>query len=347
MPPQGNLPRNSMARFENKFSWSFTRDRLYKRCPRAYYYQYYGSWNGWEATAPAETRKIYFLKNLTGIHPWKGQVVEWVIQDLIDLIVRREMRRLPSTADLHRQAALKLKREWRSSLDNLSHLKGKAFRLAEHYYSEVHGEPSPEPTAIRIQEEVRACLTHFRDGGFLEMFRKLRTTDWVHQQKNGEFSAKTFELGGVPVWASPDLAVRDATGVVVYDWKAGRYRSDNEPLQLACYALYIQDQHRVLATAIRTMVVALRDAGPWVAEEVIQDNIDQTRGFVEASVATLRSALADPDQNVAVIDDFPMNASDRTCPTCNFREICRGWQEVKGALAVEYDPDVDEWSPEE
>ena len=39
-----------------EFSWSQTRRSTFRDCPRMYYWQYYGSWKGWEDDAPEEAR---------------------------------------------------------------------------------------------------------------------------------------------------------------------------------------------------------------------------------------------------------------------------------------------------
>ena len=36
-----------MSELKNEFSWSKTRDEVFKTCPRQYWFAYYGYWNGW------------------------------------------------------------------------------------------------------------------------------------------------------------------------------------------------------------------------------------------------------------------------------------------------------------
>jgi hypothetical protein len=36
-----------MTELKNEFSWSKTRDEVFKTCPRQYWFSYYGYWNGW------------------------------------------------------------------------------------------------------------------------------------------------------------------------------------------------------------------------------------------------------------------------------------------------------------
>ena len=52
-----------MGTLVNELSWSVSRNSLFSECRRAYYYNYYGSWGGWEANTSATTRKFYILKS--------------------------------------------------------------------------------------------------------------------------------------------------------------------------------------------------------------------------------------------------------------------------------------------
>jgi hypothetical protein len=41
-----------MAEFKNEFSWSKTRDEVFKACPHQYWFAYHGYWNGWLERRP-------------------------------------------------------------------------------------------------------------------------------------------------------------------------------------------------------------------------------------------------------------------------------------------------------
>ncbi|NOZ64350.1 MAG: hypothetical protein GXO71_05370, partial [Caldiserica bacterium] len=47
-----------MKELVNEFSWSKSRDIIFRECPRKYYFNYYGSWGGWKFDAPERTRQI-------------------------------------------------------------------------------------------------------------------------------------------------------------------------------------------------------------------------------------------------------------------------------------------------
>jgi len=53
-----------MAVFKNEFSWSKTRDEIFKACPRQYWFAYYGFWNGWLKDAPERTRQTQSFNSI-------------------------------------------------------------------------------------------------------------------------------------------------------------------------------------------------------------------------------------------------------------------------------------------
>ncbi len=78
-----------MRKLENELSWSVSRDQLFKQCHRAYYYNYYGSWGGWERDASEETRKLYILKNIRTLAMWAGTIVHEVIAEALNRYARK------------------------------------------------------------------------------------------------------------------------------------------------------------------------------------------------------------------------------------------------------------------
>ena len=80
-----------MGKLQNIFSWSISRDRLFNDCRRAYYYNYYGAWGGWETGASEFCRKAYLLKNIQGIDAWVGDSVHKVIKSIIEGIMSGDL----------------------------------------------------------------------------------------------------------------------------------------------------------------------------------------------------------------------------------------------------------------
>lgn len=98
-----------------EWSWSFSRQQLFLSCQRRYYYNYYGSHNGWEFDAEPEAALAYRLKKLTNIYLVLGDAVHRVAQQMVPRVlagkgilaadlVEEEIRRV-------------LRRVWKSSRD--------------------------------------------------------------------------------------------------------------------------------------------------------------------------------------------------------------------------------------
>ncbi len=89
-----------MSTLVNEFSWSKSRNELFRKCLRQYYFQYYGSWGGWEIDAEPRIRRIYVLKQLQNRHIWAGNKVHDCIKRAL-----RNMRRgiRPKARDLFKR----------------------------------------------------------------------------------------------------------------------------------------------------------------------------------------------------------------------------------------------------
>ncbi|HEU5322827.1 MAG TPA: PD-(D/E)XK nuclease family protein, partial [Methylomirabilota bacterium] len=122
------MPRRPL---ERRFSWSVSRDRLFQRCPRAYWYQYYGSWGGWEAGASPEVRELYVLKHLQTRHQWVGAAVHATLEQV--LVALRDGRPL-SPADACRQLTFRMRGTFDASRRGRHWREPKAGGLVEHEY---------------------------------------------------------------------------------------------------------------------------------------------------------------------------------------------------------------------
>ena len=72
-----------MGTIKNEFSWSVSRDHTFRKCQKMYYFQYYGSWGGWEIDTDEKTRMIYILKQLQSRQMWAGNKVHESIARII------------------------------------------------------------------------------------------------------------------------------------------------------------------------------------------------------------------------------------------------------------------------
>src|SRR3989304_1800380 len=64
-----------VADLVNEFSWSRTRDNVFKGAPRRSYYRYYGAGGGGGPGAAPLVRRLYVLKQLGTRQMWAGRLV--------------------------------------------------------------------------------------------------------------------------------------------------------------------------------------------------------------------------------------------------------------------------------
>lgn len=295
-------------KLENRFSWSKSRHEKFDACLRQYYYQYYGSWGGWERDADPEVRELYLLKKLTNRHAWSGTAVhdaiKWVLSRLRD-------GGDPDPARVIETIRHGMRAQFCESRDGLYRHR-KAFGLREHEYEEkVTAEQWRE-----VWENVERCLEAFFRSRWPALARSLSREAWLPIDELG-----SFVHDGIPVYAAPDFAYRKDGGVVVVDWKTGKMREADRD-QVLGYALYARDAWDVPLERIECRVVYL----PEMEEVEVPVDAASIADFVqrmEESIRAMRARLADPEANVARIQDFPPTENSATCAHCAFRRPCR------------------------
>ena len=96
-----------------EFSWSPSRQRLLDDCPRAYFYRYYLSWNGWLDDPPADSREAYRLDKLTGFDALFGLEIDKRAREL-ERCARQGLAP-PALDEMERRTRKALNDAWRSS----------------------------------------------------------------------------------------------------------------------------------------------------------------------------------------------------------------------------------------
>jgi hypothetical protein len=301
-----------MPALRNEFSWSRSRDETFRACLRKYWFQYYGSWDGWRADAPEETRAIYVLKQLQTREMWAGSRVHQCIQVAI-----QNLRRGIPPLEVERAIDLTLqemRRDFAASRKKYYWSHPKATALFEHEYAVPVRDEEWKATA----DHVVRCLRSFYAS---EIWRRL--LDLPPGAILETESLSSFEQDGIRVIVVLDLALREDEGIRIWDWKTGRSRSEETRLQLACYALYAMRKWNVPAGAIETFEfnLASNEVIPYRSSSAeIAGALDVIRG----SARDMRLLLEgeDPGRNRAVRERFPLTEDLALCARCNFKRLC-------------------------
>lgn len=303
-----------MAKLANELTWSASRDNLFKRCRRAYYYQYYGSWGGWESDCSERTRKLYILKNLTTLPMWAGSITHEVVAQALKNYAQtgNEIR----AGALQARARMMLRSGWVDAVQRKWEQRPKKTNLFELYYG--NGKSLPQDDTERVKETVYGCLQAFASSAVLGEIVATPYANWKPVD-----TLASFQLEGLKVWVAVDFAYTDPEGKLrIVDWKTGKEKTDSLGVQLACYALYANEEWFAPLEGVRLFGVFLKENARVSEYPVHADTLVGARDYILGSSAEMRSLLTKVETNSAREDDFPCCESERTCRRCNFREVC-------------------------
>ena len=279
----------------NEFSWSVSRHQLFISCPKAYYYNHYGSWGGWEADADENTRKLYILKNIRPMVTWIGSIIHDLIKDTLTAYSRGESA-FPTADELKEKALQAMRSGWRDS-------------VRKHV-------PREETDAIK--ERVLECIDNFANSAIVKTIKSVPFLNWKPID-----TLDTFAIDDLKVWCAVDFAYTDADGVLhIIDWKTGSEKKDALRFQLACYALYALEKWYVPVEKIAPHGVFLYDGARVSDFSVDAALLVSAKDQILTSAQAMKAKLKDVANNVAEEEDFPCNPNEFNCRNCNFREVC-------------------------
>ncbi len=310
------MPRRPL---ERRFSWSVSRDRLFRACPRAYWYQYYGSWGGWEPGASPEVRELYVLKQLSTRRQWVGAAVHATLEQV--LVALRDGRPL-SPEEACRQLTFRMRGTFDGSRRGRYWREPKAGGLVEHEYR----LPVTDEEWRALHAGATRALAAAFELPLFDRLARLARRDWLAVEIRD-----AFEVDGVPVWCVPDLAFREEGQVVIVDWKTGAPEAPEAEaaarFQLACYGLYARARLGADPDRVRLGVAFL--AVPEYRESAIDEaGLAEAEATLRSSMAAMRACMTDPAADLAHMADFPKHEAADRCVVCPFRRPCQGGGQV-------------------
>jgi hypothetical protein len=301
------------------FSWSESKDRLLRNCPRAYALKTYTAWNGWLPGAPEAARRAWTLSKLITL----PQAVGETIHRLARLCVRRAVGRLPlpSMDELHRRGRTALNdlvHCSRTHQQEFAHRPNAVPMLAEIFYD---GTLSGEAIA-RAKASLSACLIALAR---CEILDELRECDPAAVRPVEALECFTIE--GIVVYGAPDVAyvthLDNAPLWNIVDWKTGRF--DGVVDQLAVYALLLR--HGLLfgphpTLGYRATVAALGVGGAITHVALSAADLEDARHRILKSADVMRAYLIDRAANRPASLEVFQPRPGRRCRDCVFRGMC-------------------------
>lgn len=298
-----------MGEIRCELSWSPSRAKTFESCRRQYYYQYYGSWRGWEAQADPLPRLLYRLKQMKSLDVFTGIVVHDLIAEWFAASRKGEIQ---DYAALEARARQRFDRAWRESLSGAWQRDPKRVaRFVEHHYAE---EVSPARAGV-VWLKVQSALRAFFDMPELEPIRASKPATWLAVE-----SLDTFQVADTKVYAVPDFAFRHDGVMWILDWKTGKPRAEDER-QIKVYALYARDKWNARAADLRLSLVYLPQSS---IKDVSADDAEliHMQGDIAHGIELLNDVHFDPDRTKVELKHFPPHGAPRECRYCVFKEAC-------------------------
>ncbi|MCP4651824.1 MAG: PD-(D/E)XK nuclease family protein [Candidatus Omnitrophica bacterium] len=297
-----------MGKLKNVLTWSFSRGRLFNECRRAYYYQYYASWGGWERNSDELARKAYILKNVRNMDAWIGDIVHQAIKWILRTMLNGEGVTLDQARNTIKHQLVKTWEQSRSSAWE-KNIKNN-LNLLEHYYKR---EPTREELSRRIRKAVES-IYNFYNSGLIDNFSKLEKENFLTIDE-----LDSFNFEGVKTFAIPDLAIK-TNKYCLYDWKTGK-PSEKDVLQLSCYVLYAVSKWGLDPEDVNIIPIYLTQKG-FSTDAVMPVNIDIVKTHIRGSLAEMRAVLLDVKNNKIDAKLCPKAEDSWRCKNCKFQEIC-------------------------
>ena len=305
-------------RIQHELSWSASRAGTLQECRRSYYWDYYGSWLGWNKRSEPPRRQAWLLKKMTRMPMLAGSIAHDAIQRWFEQ--RRDEGSTPEPAAFVEQAVEELRGHYRDSRDGRwQERPAKITHLAEHHYEEPQIDEATGEAGrygAIYADRIRDSLAAFLEMPELEGVRTCDPSSWLSCE-----DMSTFDVEGVKVYAVPDFAYRDDDGVVhIWDWKTGSPR-DADAFQLEVYAGYARDFWGADPDRVVGYDAYLKDR---IVTEVRpgRAGLDQAYARILASIAEMRELHFNADETAGDPADFPMTDDPRSCSRCNYRELC-------------------------
>jgi len=297
-----------------EFSWSNSRDRLLRQCPRAYFYRYYLSWNGWLREATEQSRLAYRLSKLTSLDALLGQEIDKRAREIERAL--RAGHSVPPLEMLEQRTRAGLRRAWRSSKERRRDFESrpKGVTMIRHLYLDEDGEAE----VARVEAKIVPCLENL-----------LAVPHWERLAECGEEGqvsipdfAHTY-MGDIKVYGALDLAYVHQGTLHVIDWKSGR-QQDSDEFQVLISAWVLTHENENLKRHSLEGHLHYLSLGIYRAVQFPDDLASEVEAGVLERASAMQSFLFDPRANKPLeISEFPRHES-ALCSSCNFAPLCEG-----------------------
>jgi hypothetical protein len=312
------------ARFR---SWSFSRENMFRTCPRQYFYEYFP--HGEE-----NATVLGFLKNTTTLALLVGTITHDMVGNALRLYKARRI-----VKNNLRDAALVLFDDAVGASASAAEKvrEGNSVRIGRRVLLEHLAGPPNRVSEALARESLLSYLEAIENSSAWKFLRTTDTSKWkdvasgTDPKESVEASLKIgFQSGfSLRVYTAFDLAFRHEGEFIIVDWKTGVKSSRaiaSARRQTTGYSLWAL-KRSVPLERVRLQPFWLRSGEKWEPTPVSVEELDDVQRSIETHDAIERKVLReerDGKSNViyhARLDDFPPRPS-RACGSCKYRTVC-------------------------
>ena len=292
--------------------WSYSRREDLERCPRQYYYRYYGSS---VRSAKAESQKdvLRFLRKLSNRYLRSGQILHLAIGTYLKKIQEGEAGPFEWLTD------------WAKSIYRADRNYSRAYAhghtmsaerhppvpLLEYYYEFPDAEELCEQSERRLLE----ALGHFLASDVFAPLRLKGSRPSTLIEKQVRLETQHFTARG-----KIDLAFRaDRDGAAVCDWKMGSAAGIGGSFQLLFYALWAVKKYRCPPSEVIISKAYLQDE-TISTTTVSEQDLFRAKARIMQDLEKMES-LEHYGAN-AIVEAFTPCGQARICVLCPFQEVC-------------------------
>jgi hypothetical protein len=299
----------------NDVSWSMTQHRNFNSCKRKYYLGKYGFWGWWFPGADDETKQINILKKLKTEPMWIGEVIHNAITD----ILMKSRAKMPIDKEtVIANMVQQIKDDFSNSKAGGYKINTRTCGLVSHEY----GLLAPTTMPMLYNKAIH-CVQTFLESNLLKELQGVKKLEYKFIDEKDQFP--NFLLDGDLVKLKIDFARLSQDAAYIYDWKTGMKNDhDNHKLQLAVYALFINDKFNLPLEKIKCYLFYLNDDQEPIEIHVTQEDLEEAKKLIKLEYANMKSLVDDLEHNTTSIDHFPKNEAEctRGNQICNFKKIC-------------------------
>lgn len=314
-----------------EFSWSFSRESIFNKCKRQYFYNYYGSHNGWLRNDP-KSYEIYKYKNVTNLQMSFGML----FHDLIKRFIKSGTTAIDTAgfltalkANLH-TACVK-----GSNIKNWTNDPKNNQIMMEILYGNGEGWKSKysKDNASAVNSKMSRCINVFKTESIQDILTNniQRIVEVDEDLSAGDYSRLLID--NITTFAKIDfLYIRNDGKWVIADWKTNKNdftEKDNQKdiRQLYLYAYYVHNKYNIDYSNMICRFENVITGNSFILNNIDMKEITNVENSIKYSMEDMSSYVENGDLVInSPLDKSTFNrnpgSDEKNCSGCKFRAIC-------------------------